>query len=339
MTILTRQRPPFRRAILAALLLVLGVAGSALAAPPSLGIPIDCAMGERCFIQNYVDHESGPGRRDYACGRLSYDGHTGTDFRLPDLPAMEKGVPVVAAAAGVVQAARDEVPDVDMRDVEPEAIRNRELGNAVILDHGDGWQTSYGHLRRGSVVVKPGERVEAGRVLGMVGLSGKTMFPHVHFEVRQNSRPVDPFVGPTTVDGCAAPRQPLWSAGAQAKLAYQESAGLVAGFATQRPDAEQARRGAYRDEALGPNPETLVYWVDVLGTIAGDETRFRIMAPDGRVILDNTARLDGSNVSWFGFNGVKRPPTGWSPGSYRGSFTLTRRGKTVVELERRVELR
>lgn len=338
MMVFPRQLHPLRRAILAAAF-ILGAAGPALAGPPSLEVPIDCAMGERCFIQNYVDQESGPGRRDYACGRLSYDGHTGTDFRLPDLPAMEQGVPVVAAAPGVVRAVRDEVPDIDMREADPEAIRNRELGNAVILDHGDGWQTSYGHMRRGSVAVKPGERVETGEMLGMVGLSGKTMFPHVHFEVRQGNKPIDPFVGSATVDGCDAPRQPLWSAGAQAKLGYRESAGLVAGFTTQPPDAEQARRGAYRDAVLGQNPATLVYWVDVLGTITGDETRFRIVAPDGRVILDRTARLDASNVSWFGFSGVNRPPSGWTPGTYRGSFTLARRGKTVVELERQVEVR
>jgi len=338
MVVFPRQLHPFRRVILAATL-VLGAAGSALAGPPSLEIPIDCAMGERCFIQNYVDQESGPGRRDYACGRLSYDGHTGTDFRLPDLPAMEKGVAVVAAAPGVVRAVRDEVPDIDMREANPETVRNQGLGNVVILDHGDGWQTSYGHMRRGSVAVKPGERVEAGRVLGMVGLSGMTMFPHVHFEVRQGNKPVDPFVGPSTVDGCDAPRQPLWSAAAQAKLTYQETAGLVAGFATQPPDAEQARRGAYRDEVLGADAASLLYWVDVLGTITGDESRFRIVAPDGRVLVDRTARLDASNVSWFHFTGVKRPPNGWIPGTYRGSFTLARRGKTVVELERRVEIR
>ncbi|HYG91052.1 MAG TPA: M23 family metallopeptidase [Azospirillum sp.] len=337
MAILLRQLPSLWRTILAAL--ALGAAGPALAGPPSLDIPIDCAMGERCFIQNYMDHESGPGRRDYACGRLSYDGHTGTDFRLPDLPAMEKGVPVVAAAPGVVRAVRDGVPDADMREVDPETIRNQGLGNAVILDHGDGWQTSYGHMRRDSVTVKPGMRVAAGQVLGMVGLSGRTMFPHVHFEVRQNNKPVDPFVGSSTVDGCDAPRHPLWSADAQAKLAYQESAGLVAGFATQPPDAEQARRGAYRNEVLGTNAPALIYWVDVLGTISGDEIRFRIVAPDGRVLVDRTARLDASNVSWFGSGGVPRPPSGWTIGAYRGSFTLTRRGKTVVELERRVEIR
>jgi hypothetical protein len=334
---------PFRRTLLALAAVVILAADwmtrPAMAAPPTLGIPIACAIGERCFIQNYVDQDSGPGRRDYACGRLSYDGHTGTDFRTGDLSDMRKGVAVIAAAPGIVRATRDEMPDIDMRDTPPETIRNREGGNTVILDHGDGWQTIYAHLRLGSVLVKPGMRVEAGQPLGLVGLSGKTMFPHVHFEVRQGARPVDPFVGPAAVEGCDQPRHPLWSAAAQETLVYRESAGLTAGFAARTLDAGEARRGGDADAVFRADAASLVYWVDVLGIIAGDETRFRIMAPDGRALLDRSARLDASNVSWFGYAGAPRPSRGWVAGSYRGVFTLTRRGKTVVELERRVEIR
>ncbi len=346
----TDRTPPVRRfaavLLLSALVLSGGLAAPAAADPPVLELPVDCAMGERCFVQNYVDHDPGPGRRDYACGRLSYDGHGGTDIRVPDHPAMRQGVAVVAAAPGIVRATRDEMDDVDMRDADPATLRNRGGGNTVILDHGDGWQTIYGHLRRGSVAVKPGERVEAGQKLGLIGLSGLTMFPHVHFELRRGSAPIDPFVGPKNSGpenagggDCNAPRAPLWSAAAAAKLAYRESAGLVAGFAIDPPDPEQTRRGAHREEVLGRDSGSLIYWVDVMGTMAGDEAKFRIVAPNGRVLSDRMNVLSASNVSWFGFSGVKRPPEGWAPGSYRGVFTLVRGGKPVVELERRVEIR
>ena len=74
-------------------------ANDPLPAPPGggFGLPVDCAMGSVCSIQNYIDHDSGPGWLDHACGPLSYDGHRGIDFRVPTLIEMRRGVPVVAA--------------------------------------------------------------------------------------------------------------------------------------------------------------------------------------------------------------------------------------------------
>lgn len=317
--------------------------GSAAADAPFLQLPIDCVMGERCVVQNYVDHDPGPDRRDYACGRLSYDGHTGTDIRLPDHVAMREGVAVLAAAAGVVRATRDGMVDVDMRQADPATLKNQGGGNSVVLDHGDGWQTIYGHFRQGSVAVKPGDRVEAGQRLGLVGLSGLTVFPHVHFEVRHGNRVIDPFVGPDSTPGdgaaCNTSRSPLWSAEAAAGLVYRETAGLVAGFATDRPDAEQARRGAYQAAAVGRDSANLIFWADVMGVLAGDEAWFRIVGSNGRVLSERMTALTASNVSWFGFSGVKRPPDGWMPGGYRAVFRLVRQGKAVVEMERRLDIR
>ena len=91
--------------------------GSALAAEPfRIGLPVECAFGSICSVQNYVDLDPGPGRLDPGCGRLSYDGHDGTDFRVRDLIAMEEGVRVVAAADGVVKATRDGMADVSVRE-------------------------------------------------------------------------------------------------------------------------------------------------------------------------------------------------------------------------------
>ncbi|MCM8738669.1 M23 family metallopeptidase [Azospirillum sp. A1-3] len=320
---------------------ILTLPAPALGDAPVLELPIDCRMGERCFVQNYVDHDPSPDRRDYTCGRLSYDGHTGTDIRLPDYPAMRQGVAVRAAATGVVRATRDEMDDIDMREADPASLRNRGGGNTVILDHGDGWQTIYAHLRRGSVAVKPGERVEAGQTLALVGLSGLTMFPHVHFEVRHGSTIIDPFIGASgnIAADCHTARTPLWSATAAEALAYHESGGLSAGFAVAPPDPEKTRKGANRADTLGQDADTLAYWVDVLGTLAGDEAWFRIVSPKGIVLSERMTRLTAPNVSWFGFSGVKRPAEGWMPGSYRGVFRLMRDGKPVVEMERRIDIR
>ena len=76
-----------------------------------LALPIDCRPGVDCWILRYVDHDPGPGVRDYACGKLAGDGHKGTDFAIRDQAAMVAGVEVRAAAAGIVDALRDGMPD------------------------------------------------------------------------------------------------------------------------------------------------------------------------------------------------------------------------------------
>jgi hypothetical protein len=73
--------------------------------------PVDCIVGTDCFIQKYVDHDSGKGWKDFRCGHMSSNGHDGTDFAIPDKFAMEDGVAVVAAAAGKVISSRDRVSD------------------------------------------------------------------------------------------------------------------------------------------------------------------------------------------------------------------------------------
>ncbi len=95
-----------RRAIVMLATMAWGGAAVADEPPPRLSLPVDCAMGTTCTIQNHFDHDPGPGYRDYACGVLSYDGEQGTDFRLPDLVAMAEGVAVLAAAPGRVLRSR-----------------------------------------------------------------------------------------------------------------------------------------------------------------------------------------------------------------------------------------
>jgi murein DD-endopeptidase MepM/ murein hydrolase activator NlpD len=306
----------------------------ALAAPPTLELPVACSVGEDCFIQNFFDHDPGSGRTDYACGRLSYDGHDGTDFRLRDLQAMADGYAVLAAAPGVVKAVRDGMPDVSIRDVGPEAVEGREAGNGVVLEHSDGWETQYSHLRRGSVSVRPGDRVEAGVRLGLVGLSGSTEFPHVEFSVRHDDRSVDPFVGEASWS-CGGPRAPLWSEAAQAALDYAPTGLLLSGLSDAAPTAEGVRHGLFRLGAAAEDPEALVLWVDIFGAEAGDRQRISIIAPDGSVFSENETTLE-NNVSWFAYGGARRPDAGWLPGTYTARYELVRDGAPVIDHERSI---
>lgn len=63
-------------------------------------------------------------------------------------------------------------------------------GKAVVIDHGRGYTTVYGHMSR--VYMQTGQKVEKAQVIGLVGSTGYSTGPHLHFEIRFNGRPVDP---------------------------------------------------------------------------------------------------------------------------------------------------
>src|SRR5438128_1949548 len=125
-----------RRFAVAAAVLTLALAGAGPApAPFQLALPLECTPGRDCLVQNYTDHDPGPGRRDFACGPLTYDHHNGTDFRVSDMAAQRRGVKVLAAAPGVVLRTRDGVPDISFRDLPTPVPSNRACGNGLVIQH------------------------------------------------------------------------------------------------------------------------------------------------------------------------------------------------------------
>ncbi|WP_098410577.1 M23 family metallopeptidase [Thioclava sp. ES.031] len=167
-------------------------------------MPVECTLGQDCYIQNYVDRDPGPGARDAGCGGLTYDRHKGTDFALLTEAQMQAGVQVIAAAPGRVIATRDGEPDGAYASGQTAA--GKECGNGIVIDLGHGWQTQYCHLRDGSISVTRGDQVAAGAPLGLVGQSGKAEFPHLHLSLRHDDTVIDPF-DPVMQDGCAPMRR------------------------------------------------------------------------------------------------------------------------------------
>ena len=117
----------------------------------TLSLPVGCEVRGNCFVQNYVDHDPSSSYRDFSCGARTYDGHDGTDFRLPSMSAMRAGVAVLAVADGEVTGVRDGEKDISIRVIGKAAIAGRECGNGVFLRHPYGWDTQYCHLASGSV--------------------------------------------------------------------------------------------------------------------------------------------------------------------------------------------
>jgi murein DD-endopeptidase MepM/ murein hydrolase activator NlpD len=96
-------------------------------------------------------------------------GHDGVDF------AVATGDMIRAAAGGTVLVADED---------------DERFGRLVVIDHGNGWQSRYGHLAR--ITVAKGDTVTSGERIGLGGQAGKADRPEVHFEIRHGGEPVDP---------------------------------------------------------------------------------------------------------------------------------------------------
>jgi murein DD-endopeptidase MepM/ murein hydrolase activator NlpD len=95
--------------------------------------------------------------------------HKGLDFTAP------QGTPIYATGNGVVKVA---------------GSTGNGFGNHVVINHGYGYETLYGHMYR--IKARQGQRIKRGEVIGWVGSTGKSTGPHCHYEVHINGREVDP---------------------------------------------------------------------------------------------------------------------------------------------------
>ncbi len=323
------------------LLLLLPAAPALAERPPFLlELPIVCPKGEFCPVEVHVDHDPGPGIKDFACGSVTYNGHSGIDFRVEDLRSVAAGVPVVAAAAGKVKFVRDDVPDHSPFDYDQEEARTSSVcGNRVVLTHGPEWSTHYCHLRNGPSPVKVGQDVQAGDLLGYVGMSGSTNFPHFQLNLIRTTpeerRDYDPFAPEGPSESCSDDiSNSLWSPEAQRHLAYASPALANMGFAARAVTNRGIENGTYKLDEMTPTSPALVFYVRSIGLEAGDEQRMTILAPDGSVLVEHAADpLQRRRLQSFMFTGRKLRHNYWPAGDYTGFYEVLRDGDVVLSAE------
>jgi murein DD-endopeptidase MepM/ murein hydrolase activator NlpD len=95
--------------------------------------------------------------------------HAGLDFSAP------QGTPIYATANGRIKIA---------------GRSNGGYGNYVVINHGYGYESLYGHMLR--VKARPGQQVKRGEIIGYVGSTGKSTGPHLHYEIHKNENKIDP---------------------------------------------------------------------------------------------------------------------------------------------------
>lgn len=332
--------PIFHHALALTLLVLLATAlGPGRLEALDLALPVACEPGRTCHVQNYQDHEPGDGARDFTCGEATYDGHKGTDIRVLSLEAATAGVAVLAAAPGQVRGVRDGMAERFVATpADLASLKGRECGNGVVIDHGGGWETQYCHLRRGSIAVRQGQPVAAGTPLGLIGASGNTQFAHVHFEVRKDGEPVDPFLGAGPAPACAADgvgagapdARPLWRPEVLASLGRPASVLLETGFAGDVLDTGALEVGHAQIKAADARAPRLLFFARFMHLQAGDRVRLVVTGPGGEVVSAPGEPLTRAKAVALSYAGRKRPATGWPPGTYVGRATLLRAGAEVL---------
>jgi len=106
-------------------------------------------------------------RKDPLNGKKGF--HTGLDFRG------KKGNKIYATADGVVK----------------KAFKNGGYGNYILIDHGNGYTTSFAHMQ--AYLVRKGDRVTRGQLIGLVGNTGRSTGSHLHYEIALDKKPINPY--------------------------------------------------------------------------------------------------------------------------------------------------
>ncbi|KAB0265094.1 M23 family metallopeptidase [Microvirga brassicacearum] len=325
--------------------MILGLLAAAFLSPAamaqdiSLRLPVACEVGKTCFIQHYVDRDPSTAAKDFQCGSLTYDGHDGTDIRIPTMAAQKAGVAVLAAADGKVLRGRDGVADVSIAESDRASVGNRECGNGVVIDHGQGFETQYCHMAKGSLSVRPGDDIKAGDQIGRVGLSGMTEFPHLHFTLRRDGKVVDPFAFGAEANSCGGGRS-LWDAKTASMLSYRAGDVLNQGFADGPVTMAAVESGAIEQTVPSARSPALVAYVRAIGLKGGDAQFLTLVDPDGKTLAENKpAALDRDKAQWMLFSGIKAPSGGFRPGLYRAHYKVTRDGKTAIEQAFAIDLK
>jgi hypothetical protein len=129
------------------------------------------------------------------------------------------GREIYSVADGTVVAMADDRPEQVPGKLPQGMPLQAALGNYVVIDIGEGRFAFYAHMQPGSLRVKPGDKVTTGQVLGLLGNSGNTDAPHLHFHVMDGASPLLSDGLPYTFtsftgEGRVADEQPLFSGGA-----------------------------------------------------------------------------------------------------------------------------
>lgn len=257
-------------------------------------------------MSNLARHFQDGRQIDFRCGPNTYNGHKGTDFALQDLKAMDEGVSVFAVTDGRVRGIRDGMEDVSVRETGKRAVKGKECGNGVVIET-DMYEFQYCHLKKGSILVGKGQQVTTGQVIGEIGLSGNTEYPHLHFSMRKKignkMREFDPFY--SLGEGCGMRPEPIWEDPEPIMRAATTGAVYNYGLSYHAIKPKEARSGKYRNLEYKAKPDLIVGWVDIFSPDKGDKVIVKIRANKIKEFAQKTHEFKRYQARYFLYTGAK----------------------------------
>ncbi len=278
--------------------------------------PIDGGInGPGRFVTNYVDLDANAGILDYSCRDVTYEGHRGIDIVIRDFYDMDEGVPILCAADGVVLDTEDGHADRWLTQTGAPA-------NYVIVSHPDGTEGWYWHMRRNSVRVSVGDAVQVGDTLGLVGSSGNSDYPHLHFEVRDGGSWLEPF------NGSCQPSATRWDFPQPDHTLDLPVEVLAGGMTTisSPPTWQLVSERPPSEVTVHPN-QVVNYWIKLRSLKAGDVLDFKIYNNGSYYNHGVITASQNFTLSWWYISWVLPPNPPWY-GTWRVDVWLN--GATLI---------
>lgn len=274
-----------------------GIAG----APMYSFYPQAGVMGFDTLVGSFVDLDpTFDAFHDFECRPYTRDGHAGEDSSIRSFARQEIGVPVFAARDGVVVFKNDGEDDHII-------FGNGGLGNVVSIDHGDGFESQYWHLKKNSITVSLGEIVKAGQQIAEVGSSGQSFGPHLHFQTMRNTPEGwvvhEPFKG-----GCN-PGESDWidQPSLDSESLFLYDFGITRTFLFDLPNPWWEPWPLPTDNQFTTADDDVVFWWWVYNFPVDCEIRVKFVRPDGSIADDaiwnwgNTEKVR-SFSNWFAWD-------------------------------------
>ncbi len=325
---------PFRSALLILFSFLLANAAAAQDIPPVISLtqknpaaliwPVACDPGKDCWVMHYSDYLPGNGKgEDMRCGNRSDDGNSGVDIAVRDIASLREGVDILAAMDGKVVRVRNGEPDrkASTEQLAEVKAHKKECGNAILIDHGNNTQTLYCHLRNQSMTVKADDIVKAGDKIALMGLSGYTRFPHLHFSLYREGKVIDPFTNIALDQPCGETGKAIWDK--KIDMPYQSVVIYDMGFLGEIPTLDQLDEGTRGKDIIPRTADQLVFWMSAFGLNKGDIITLNITAPDGRLFATRSFSQSEDKTRQYYY--VGKTATGLlAEGNYVAEVTVTR---------------
>ena len=209
---------------------------------------------------------------------MSYDGHKGADIALAHAGRLHERIEVRAAADGRVVGVRDGMSDLDVRLIGRAALKGKDCGNGVRIDHGEGCHTQYCHMKRGAFRSEGVAGCARASAWAHPASRGARNFRICTYQSKKKGKVVDPFVGVEGGAECDLGKTPLWAARGSGEAALLISHSLPSRLCgSSAHDGGGPHRRAWRQVASG-----LITRAGLLGRgRRAHAGRFYILAPPG----------------------------------------------------------